>query len=328
LVVKFLQLAYGEFGEIGDVLRVEEAEIVDALADDEVLLKLLASPVHPSDLGMISGKYGDLPKLPAIGGREGVGEIVDAGATCANLIGKVVRMPFGAWRTLAVEKAGNLFFVPDGLDTYQAAMAFINPLTAWMLLNTIRPLRAGDWVIQNAANSAVGIAAIQIAGKMGLRTVNLLRDAEGRRRGLIAHGATLIFEDETFDPKILPDHTGGVLPSLGLNSVGGNSAMNVIKSMAFGGEVVTFGGMVGDRVRFPTRELIFNDLRLRGFWLDKWSKSQSHGAMASMYGKIFNLIASGVVDIPVDSTVKLSGAVKMLPSAIKNRKDGKILIIP
>jgi NADPH:quinone reductase-like Zn-dependent oxidoreductase len=50
--------------------------------------------------------------------------------------------------------------------------------------------------------------------------------------------------------------------------------------------------------------------------------------MASMYGEIFNLIASGVVDIPVDSTAKLSGAVEMLPSAIKNRKNGKILIIP
>jgi NADPH:quinone reductase-like Zn-dependent oxidoreductase len=237
-------------------------------------------------------------------------------------------MPFGAWRSLAVAKSQDLFFVPDGVDTHQASMAFINPLTAWMLLNAIRPLHPGNWIIQNAANSAVGVAVIQIASYMGIKTVNLVRDAENRRKDLAGYGATLVFEDETFDPKVLAHHTGGPLPVLGLNSIGGNSAMNIIRSMAFGGEVVTFGGMVGDKVRFPTRELIFNDLKLRGFWLDKWSKGQSHGAMQAAYGKIFDLIGSGVVKIPIGAKVKLSEAPAALIDASKNKKSGKILIVP
>jgi NADPH:quinone reductase-like Zn-dependent oxidoreductase len=325
--VKFLRLSYGEFGEIGEVLRLESADGPEKLADGEVLIELIAAPVHPSDIGMITGRYGCLPKLPAIGGREGIGKIVGAGAGCGDLIGKIVKMPLGSWSDFAVEKAENLFFVPDGIDPYQASMAFINPLTAWMLLTSMRRLNPGDWIIQNAANSAVGIAVIQLAKNMGVRTVNLVRSAGERRPFLESNGATLVFEDEAFDQKTLKSHTDGALPFLGLNSIGGESAMKIIKSVDRGGEVVTFGGMVGDKVRFPTRELIFNDLRLRGFWLDKWAKEQSHGTLQSMYDGIFDLIARGIIRIPVNSTVKLSNSPEALISAIKGKKDGKILVV-
>jgi NADPH:quinone reductase-like Zn-dependent oxidoreductase len=276
---------------------------------------------------MVSGTYGDLPSLPAVGGREGIGEIVDAHQSVEHLIGKRVRMPFGAWRSVARTRADDLFFVPDGIDPYQGAMAFINPLTAWMLLHAIRELKPGDWVIQNAANSAVGIAVVQIARSMGLGTINLVRDAEHRRERLMECGATLVFDEENYDPKALESFTEHARPLLGLNSIGGNSVMRLIKSMAVGGEVVTFGGMVGETVRFPTRELIFSDLRLRGFWLDKWAKGQSHGTLQAMYDTVFSLIGGGIVAIPIDSTVPLSESPAALLSAHNRRKNGKVLVV-
>ncbi|MDR3144471.1 MAG: 2-enoyl thioester reductase domain-containing protein [Puniceicoccales bacterium] len=326
--MKSLRFTYAEFGVPADVLRLEKVTIDRGPAADEVLLELIASPVHPSDMGMICGKYGRLPQLPAVGGREGIGRIIDTGSNCKDLLGKIARYPCGAWQSLALTGADGLYFVPDSIDVYQAAMAFINPLTAWMILHAIRDLKAGDWVMQNASNSAVGTALIQIANAMGVRTINLVRSGDVRRQKLMSRGATLVFDDETFDPKSLAAHTGGKLPILGLNSVGGNSAMNIVRCMAEGGEVVTIGGMVSDKVRFPTREMIFSGVLLRGFWLDKWTQSQSHEKMQSMYDIIFDLIGSGTISIPIGGIVSLSDGPAALLAALGGEKEGKILLVP
>ena len=57
-------------------------------------------------------------------------------------------------------------------------MLKINPLTAWRMLHDFVRLEKGDWVIQNAANSAAGRAVIQIAHELGYRTVNVVRRKE------------------------------------------------------------------------------------------------------------------------------------------------------
>jgi NADPH:quinone reductase-like Zn-dependent oxidoreductase len=325
--VKAVGLSYGNFGDPEAVLKLSEFEVPDVPEDGHALVKLLASPIHQSDIGMVSGKYGSLPELPAFGGREGLGEVI---ATCPgreDLIGRRVRMPFGAWRSLAVASISDLFFVPEDVGIYQGAMAFINPLTAWMILHSIRQLNPGDWIIQNAANSAVGTSIIQIANMIGVKTINLVRNADGRRGALMSIGATAVFEDSDFDPRSIGDISGGVRPFLGLNSVGGESAMNIIKSMGYGGDVVTIGAAIGDKVRFPTREMIFNGVCLRGFWLDGWSKSKSRDTMQRMYDRIFDLILDGVVSIAVDSTTKLSDGVLAIMQAHRNKKNGKVLIL-
>jgi NADPH:quinone reductase-like Zn-dependent oxidoreductase len=325
-----LALTYHSFGPPAEVLKLEEVDATGnrRLEEGQVLVQLVASTVHPSDMGMIAGTYGDLPKLPAVGGREGIGIVVDSCESSKDMIGALVKFPPGAWRNFAVAREEDLFLVPKDIDTYQAAMAFINPLTASMLLTSVRRLHMRSWVIQNAANSAVGVAVIQIAKYLDLHTINLVRNCESRREKLESYGATIVCDSETFDPKAVPDYTEGKFPLLGLNSIGGNSAMNIIKSMAYGGDVITFGGMVGDKVRFPTRELIFSGLKLHGFWLDKWVKDQSHGKMQAVYDSVFALLRERIVHIPVAGTVKLSDGAEALLDAYNNRSDGKILVVP
>ena len=70
------------------------------------------------------------------------------------------------------------------------------------------------------------------------------------------------------------DLTDGESIPLALNSIGGESASDQIKALGEGATHVTFGGMVGEKVRFPTRFLIFNDVRLVGFWWDRFSQTK------------------------------------------------------
>ena len=65
-----------------------------------------------------------------------------------------------------------------GIEPVHAAMLKINPMTAWRLLHDYVDLARGDWLIQNAANSAAGRAVIQIARELGYKTVNVVRRSE------------------------------------------------------------------------------------------------------------------------------------------------------
>lgn len=318
---------FSNFGDPQEVLQNYTYDLGGHLADDALCVELVASPVHPSDMGVLTGRYGRLPGLPSFGGREGIGKVIATGAHAAHWMGKLVKMPFGAWRSQAVISMKEAYEVPSDIDRYQAAMAFINPLTAWMLLHRLVELHPGDWIIQNAGTSAVGVAVIQIAHAMGVHTLNLVRNKEARYDELKSYGADVIAQDDTFDPKMVQEYTGGKRPVLGFNSIGGESVMRLIKSMQYGGTVVTFGGVLGDKVRFPTRELIFNGLTLQGFWLDRWSQAQTHETMQQMYDIVFDLIRSGVVKIPVDQVVKLSEGPLALLNAYESRTKGKVLLV-
>src|SRR5262249_60040353 len=140
-----------------------------------------AAPVNPADLNQIEGKYPVRAELPATPGFEGAGIVVDVGANVKNLAnGALVILPHnvGTWRDAVAVKDDELIVVPKGIEPVHAAMLKINPMTAWRLLHDYVHLEKGDWLIQNAANSAAGRAVIQIAHELGYKSVNVVRRSE------------------------------------------------------------------------------------------------------------------------------------------------------
>lgn len=69
-------ITYKEYGDPCNVLQKVEYEVPETLQSNQVLLKMLAAPINPADINMIQGKYALKPKLPAVGGNEGVAEIM------------------------------------------------------------------------------------------------------------------------------------------------------------------------------------------------------------------------------------------------------------
>src|SRR5678815_249528 len=171
---------YETHGNPADVLRVESRPWPKP-APDEAVVKMYAAPINPADLTQIEGKYPVRPKLPATPGFEGAGVVVELGAGVKGLTtGALVILPHnvGTWRDAIAAKAEDLVVVPDRIEPVQAAMLKINPLTAWRLLHDYVDLQKGDWLIQNAANSAAGRDVIRIAHELGHKTVNVVRRAE------------------------------------------------------------------------------------------------------------------------------------------------------
>ncbi|KAK1123355.1 enoyl-[acyl-carrier-protein] reductase, mitochondrial isoform X1 [Acipenser oxyrinchus oxyrinchus] len=151
------------------------------LGVSDVHVKMLAAPVNPSDINMVQGTYAILPELPAVGGNEGVGQVLEVGSQVTSLRAGDWVIPqdagLGTWRTEAVLNEGTLAVVPSDVPLLCAASLSVNPCTAFRMLSDFEPAaRYRDCVIQNAANSGVGQAVIQIAATRGIHTINIVRD--------------------------------------------------------------------------------------------------------------------------------------------------------
>lgn len=325
---KVLAVRYHETGSPEAVLKIDELQIGEPEAG-QARVRLVAAAINPSDLGMIGGSYGRLRELPAIAGREGIGEVEATGAGVTSVVvGDRVRMPEdpGVWTEAVCVDAAGLMKVPGDLDPDQAAMAFVNPPTAVRLLRDFVALGDGAWVIQNAGNSAVSICVAGLARKLGINVISTVRDTSKWTARLLASGAAAVVDDGTDFFKAIGKLTGGVKPLLALNSVGGDSVIKLIRTLADGGQCVTFGGMVGDKVRFPTRNLIFNDVGLRGFWMDRWFRMHSADEASELMDEVFQLIREGTFNVPVAGRFPLSRAVEAVAAAAATGRDGKVIL--
>ncbi|MEM8867576.1 MAG: zinc-dependent alcohol dehydrogenase family protein [Verrucomicrobiota bacterium] len=324
---KHTALRHHAFGQPDEVLRLEEVATPEP-ESGEVRVKLLSATINPSDYGMIGGSYGHLRELPAVAGREGVGEVDALGANVTGVsIGQRVRFPeTGAWQGYACIDVNALLPVPMAIPLDQAAISFINPPTAYCLLKEVVDLKPGSWVLQNAGNSAVGLSVIQIAKAFGLKTIS-----EVRRESLVAPLCELgadhvVIEGEDWVREV-ESWTDGQGVQLALNSIGGQSAIRQIKTLASGGTQVTFGGMVGEPVRFPTRYLIFNDVRLVGFWWDQWSRRHGVDAVKRVMDGIYGMMQHANLELMVEAAYPFA-EYKEAFAHDKRPRLGKILLKP
>src|SRR5438128_4968463 len=250
---------YETHGNPADVLQVESQPWPTPSAG-EVIVKMRAAPINPADLNQIEGKYPVRAQLPATPGFEGAGIVAEVHRDVTSVnAGALVILPHnvGTWRDAVAVKADELVVVPAGIEPVHAAMLKINPMTAWRLLHDYVDLARGDWLIQNAANSAAGRAVIQIAHELGYKTINVVRRSEliGELRG--EAGDAVLVDGETLRDEV-KDATSGAAIRLGLNAVGGDSALRLANCLAFGGTLVSFGAMSLQPLKIPTGLLIFN----------------------------------------------------------------------
>ncbi len=235
---------YEKHGNPADVLRVETRPW-PTLAADEAVVKMSAAPINPADLNQIEGKYPIRAELPATPGFEGAGVVIDIGANITNISpGALVILPHnvGTWRDAVAVRADELVVVPAGIEPVYAAMLKINPMTAWRLLHDYVDLEKGDWLIQNAANSAAGRAAVHIAHELGYKTVNIVRRAELIDE-LHAEGGDVVLVDGENLREEVKVATSGAPIRLGLNAVGGDSALRLANCLAPESTLVTYGAM-------------------------------------------------------------------------------------
>jgi len=226
--------------------------------------------------------------------------------------------------TTALAAADDLVVVPDGIEPVQAAMLKINPLTAWRLLHDYVELQKGDWLIQNAANSAAGRDIIQIAHEIGYKTMNVVRRAELIDELRAEGGDAVLVDDENLREQV-KSATRGAPIRLGLNSVGGDSALRLANCLAPGGTLVSFGAMSLQPLKIPTGLLIFKDLRFRGIWINKWYDNATPSECMETFQPIFEMARRGLLKTKVEKAYPLSEVKAAVVHAAQGKRSGKII---
>jgi trans-2-enoyl-CoA reductase len=319
---------FSRFGAPLEVIQVVD-EDPGPLEPGEALLEVLATPINPSDLMTLQGFYGVLPKLPAVPGNEGVGRVVRVEGAAPVKAGDIVFLPMGSgtWRTHMKAKAQRLLPVPPGADLHQMSMLSINPPTAELLLREFGKPRPGEWVMQNAANSAVGRYLITLAHQEGIKTINIVRrgDVAAELRGL---GADVVLEDGDRLAEQVREATGGAPVRLAIDAVGGSAALRLGEAVADGGTVVHYGNMSGKAPSLSPTALIFRNVSLRGFWLVHWLAKAPREEQVALMLRLAKMIAKGTLTAPVDATFPLENIREALTRSIEGGRQGKVLLTP
>lgn len=294
----------------------------------EVLVRLLAAPINPADLNTVEGTYGEKLTLPAVPGIEGCGEVEVSAAEGFAEGDRVMFLRRAAtWATHTTVPADGLFKLPAGIDPIQAAMLKVNPATAWRLLHGFETLREGDWVVQNAGNSAVSTCVIQLARDLGIRTISFVRRSElfDQLRDL---GADHVFLDTDEGQASAKDVLGGSKAVLAFNSVGGESATRLMKLLRVSGTHITYGAMGRKPVIASNGLLIFRDIRVRGLWVSRWGETAEREEIDSVYEDLAARVAAGKLLQAVDRTFSLEEVGDALARLEAPDRSGKVLLTP
>lgn len=322
------QVVYSEFGDPTEVLKVEEVARA-SLEPGQARADVLRSPINPSDLIQVSGNYGVRPPLPAIAGNEGIGRITEVSGDAKGLsVGQLVLLPvgIGLWRSEVTAPAGAFIPMPEG-DIDQLSMLMVNPATAQLLLTDFVELAAGDWVIQSAANSAVGTYVVQLAKAMGVKTVCIVR-RESAVQGLIDLGADVVLVDGPDLVKRVKQATGGAKMKLALDAVAGETFGRLGECLEVGGTLVNYGAMSNEAASMQAGAMIFRDVRIRGFWLVNWFERASKEARLSTYTALTKAVAMGTLNAPIDRVFTLDEISEAARYTWAGERNGKVLLAP
>ena len=322
-------LVQPQFGDPAEVLSVQEVPDPDP-GPGEALVRVLLSPIHNHDLWTVRGSYGFKPEMPARAGTELVGVVESLGEGVEGLaVGQRVAIggAFGAWAEYVVAPAKGLIPVPDEMPDEAAAQLVSMPFSAIALLDFLE-VSEGDWIVQNAANGAVGRMVAQLAVARGVRVLGLVRRSAGvdelREQGI---GDVVATDDDGWRERVREVVGGGKIVA-GVDSVGGSAAGDVVSLLAEDGVLVVFGAMASPTLEIGSGEVIFKQVVIKGFWGSKVFPAMDREKRAALMGELVAGITSGVVTLPVEEVYPLEEISAAARASSEPGRRGKILLRP
>jgi NADPH:quinone reductase-like Zn-dependent oxidoreductase len=323
------QILIDRYGPPHEVARCADAPDVGSPGAGEVVFDVLLFPINPADLLLCRGTYRVKPALPATPGAECIGRVtaVGAGVTVVKPGDLVITLQRENWTQKRRVKAEHVIPVPPGIDLQQAAMLRINPATALLLLTSIVPLKPGEWLIQNVANSSVGRLLIALARARGVKTMNVVRRASlfGELKAL---GADACVVDSPELPETVKAQTGGAPIRLGLDAVSGAATGRIASCVADDGVVCSYGAQSGEDPVMPRSALSARGVTLVGFTLTRPLSAYPREKVRALYADLAGLVMDGTLSVPVEQVYAIEEIKDALVHAQRSERTGKILVAP
>jgi NADPH:quinone reductase-like Zn-dependent oxidoreductase len=264
------------FHEIGgpEVLKIEEIEVPPP-GKGEVQIRIHALGLNRAESMFRRGQYLEEPKLPARLGYEAAGTVAAVGPEVKGFqVGDAVStIPsfslnrYGLYGELANAPAHAVTHHPKSLSWTDAAAVWMQYLTAYGALVDIAGLKSGDAVVIPAASSSVGLAAIQIANKVGAVPIALTRGGSKRQALKDAGAAHVIATDEEDLVKEILRLTDGKGARVVFDPVGGPALAKLAQATAQLGILFLYGALSTEPTPLPLYDVLGRWLTIRGYVL-------------------------------------------------------------
>ncbi len=321
---------FESFGEPSEVLSVRDVPEPEP-GPGEVRVRMIASPINPSDLLVVRGRYGVLPRLPASPGFEGVGIVDRAGP---GLLGKwalgkrvaVINSAGGNWAEYAVIPARQARPIPSDIPDEQAATFFVNPATVLALVRHVLGVPRGEWLLQSAAGSTLGKMIIKLGRHDGFKTLNVVRRSEAKEELTRLGADAVISSSEGPIEEQIKRITGDEGVRYALDPIGGETGTGVFQSLGSGGRMVLYGTLSGKPIQLDPRHMISGRKVVEGFWLGHWMRDRSIPSSLLLFREIAALIRQGVLASDLGPSYPLADIKAAVHRADAVARGGKVLL--
>jgi NADPH:quinone reductase-like Zn-dependent oxidoreductase len=307
-----------------EVLRTGEFPLPEP-GENEVRIKVLASPVNPADLLFITGRYRLQPVFPQIAGLEGTGIVDKAGSGVTIKKGTAVSFwAQNVWSEYVVVNENNLYQLPPELPLHKAAQFALNPITAWALLHEAR-LQEDDWILLTAGYSSVARLVMQFAFKRNIRVIASVKKAAyaqglSNRFGGLVHP---VMADELYERVM--ELTGGKGVAATLDAAGGAEGAAAIQCTGIDGRILIYGLLNPEKNSFHNAEVMQRLLTVKGFALGRWLSAITAATKLRMTADVSSLLSDAAVELPVAGVFPLQQYKDALTMATTPGLNGKVL---
>jgi NADPH:quinone reductase len=298
-------------------------------ANGEVLIRMAAAPINPSDLGFLNG----LPtgSFPATGlGHEASGTVVAAGGGMLGrlLVGRRVAYVLaqgGTWAEYAVAPSARCIPLMKYVSFEQGAMLIVNPLTAVAFFEFVKRGRHTA-VVSNAAASALGRMIIRLGHRTGIPVLNIVRREE---QVTLLHTLgvehVLNSRDHGF-AAALRALAARFHATLVFDAVGGAGTQTLVEAVPAGSTIIVYAALAGEPSVFDARALAVGDKKIEGFFLANWMACRGKVSMVRDLARVQRLIGTDL-QTSVQQRFPLSAAQAAVDAYRSNMTAGKVLMV-
>lgn len=297
----------------------------------EVLIRMHASPINPSDLSNLQGTYAHKPNYPYVPGVEGCGTVISSGGgIVANMRkGKFVALSssnkhYGTWAEYAVTSAMNCIPVSKYIDKNDASMLIVNPLTALSFINIIKTKKAKA-IISTAAYSTLGKMFLHLCTDHKIEVLNIVRKEE-HIEALKELGAVHVLNSNRADFKERLNALSKKLNvSIAFDAVGGELASTILENIPIHSNFISYAKLSEEDVSVNPRTILQNDLKIEGFYLGSYTKTLPLAKVLGMTKSAKKLIASQARP-NISKNFSLNNAQEAVDYYKNNMSEGKVLL--
>ena len=316
-----------------EALRVEQRP-VPRPGKDEVLVKVAASPINPSDLAFLEGNYGFDDPPPVVPGGEGSGTVVAAGPGGMGryLLGKKVACLWngkgdGVWAEYMVASTqGGALPLDKSVNLEQGAMSTINPLTASAFIEIAKE-GGHKTIVLTAAASSLGQMVNRLGRSEGIQVINIIRkDREAEI--LKQQGASVILNSSKadFDGQ-LHDACHQYDAHLAFDAVAGPLTGKLLEALPQDSKVTIYSCLSYESPKLDVDYFIFQNKAVNGFWLGPWISNKSILQILMMWRRAQKLISTDL-RTEIRAQYPLEEAKKAVKEYLNEMTGGKILLTP